>query len=43
MNLELTLVFRKVPEGCFGFVEELPGASSQGETLEEVGIPGPRI
>ena len=26
MNLELTLVFRKVPEGYIGFVEELPGA-----------------
>ena len=36
MNLELTLVFRKVPEGYIGFVEELPGANSQGETLEEV-------
>jgi predicted RNase H-like HicB family nuclease len=36
MNLELTLVFRKVPEGYVGFVEELPGANSQGETLEEV-------
>ncbi len=36
MNLDLTLVFRKVPEGYIGFVEELPGANSQGETLEEV-------
>src|ERR1700688_1147146 len=36
MNLELTLVFRKVPEGYIGFVEELPGANSQGETLDEV-------
>lgn len=25
----------KVPEGYIGFVEELPGASTQGETLEE--------
>lgn len=38
MNLELTLVFRKVPEGYIGFVEELPGANSQGETLDEVRV-----
>jgi predicted RNase H-like HicB family nuclease len=25
----------KVPEGCLAFVEELPGANTQGETLEE--------
>ena len=25
----------KVPEGYIGFVEELPGANTQGETLEE--------
>jgi predicted RNase H-like HicB family nuclease len=36
MNLQLTLVFRKVPEGYIGFVEELPGANSQGATLDEV-------
>ena len=36
MNLQLTLVFRKAPEGYFGFVEEVPGANSQGGTLEEV-------
>ncbi len=35
MNLDLTLVFRKVPEGYIGIVEELPGANSQGETLEQ--------
>jgi predicted RNase H-like HicB family nuclease len=35
-NLQLTLVFRKVPEGYIGFVEELPGANSQGSTLDEV-------
>jgi predicted RNase H-like HicB family nuclease len=28
-------VFQKVPEGYIGFVEELPGANTQGETLEE--------
>ncbi|HKS28328.1 MAG TPA: type II toxin-antitoxin system HicB family antitoxin [Pyrinomonadaceae bacterium] len=30
-----TAVYRKVPEGYIGFVEELPGANTQGETLEE--------
>ena len=36
MELQLTAVFRKVPEGYIGFVEELPGANTQGATLEEV-------
>jgi predicted RNase H-like HicB family nuclease len=35
MQLELNAVFRKVPEGYIGFVEELPGANTQGATLEE--------
>ena len=35
MKLELTAVFRKVPEGYVGFVEELPGANTQRENLEE--------
>jgi predicted RNase H-like HicB family nuclease len=35
MTLEFTAVFRKVPEGYIGFVEELPGANTQGGTLEE--------
>ena len=35
MNLDFTAVFRKVPEGYIGFVEELPGANTQGSTLEE--------
>jgi predicted RNase H-like HicB family nuclease len=34
MNLKLTKVFQKVPEGYIGFVEELPGANTQGGTLE---------
>ncbi len=34
MKLELTAVFQKVPEGYIGFIEELPGANTQGETLE---------
>ena len=35
MKLKLTKVFQKVPEGYIGFVEELPGANTQGATLEE--------
>ena len=35
MSLKLTKVFQKVPEGYIGFVEELPGANTQGDTLEE--------
>ncbi len=35
MALELTAVFQKVPEGYIGFVEELPGANTQGATLQE--------
>ena len=33
--MSLTAVFQKVPEGYIGFVEELPGANTQGATLEE--------
>jgi len=33
--MHLTAVFMAVPEGYIGFVEELPGANTQGETLEE--------
>ena len=33
--MELTAVFKKVPEGYIGWVEELPGANTQGKTLEE--------
>ena len=35
MTVEFTAVFRQVPEGYIGFVEELPGANTQGTTLEE--------
>jgi predicted RNase H-like HicB family nuclease len=35
MQLELTAVFRRVPLGYVAYVEELPGAHTQGETLEE--------
>lgn len=30
-----TAVYRKVPEGYVAFVEELPGANTQGATLDE--------
>jgi predicted RNase H-like HicB family nuclease len=33
--MELTAVYIQVPEGYIAFVEELPGANTQGETLEE--------
>ena len=33
--MRFTAVFRKVPEGYVGFAEELPGANTQGATLEE--------
>jgi len=35
MKEQLTAVFQKVPEGYIAFVEELPGANAQGDTLEE--------
>ena len=35
MKVELTAIFREVPEGYIGFVEELPGANTQGATLDE--------
>jgi predicted RNase H-like HicB family nuclease len=34
--MDLTAVYMKVPEGYVAFVEELPGANTQGETLDEV-------
>jgi predicted RNase H-like HicB family nuclease len=33
--MQLTAVYRKVPEGYVAFVEELPGANTQGASLEE--------
>ena len=35
MNEKLTAVFEKSPKGYIGYVEELPGANTQGTTLEE--------
>jgi predicted RNase H-like HicB family nuclease len=34
-TMQLTAVFMQVPEGYIAFVEELPGANTQGDTLEE--------
>jgi len=34
--MKLTAVFQKVAGGYVGFVEELPGANTQGRTLAEV-------
>lgn len=33
--MTLTAVYMRVPEGYVAFVEELPGANTQGDTLEE--------
>ena len=33
--MQLTAVYMKVPEGYVAFVEELPGANTQGATLDE--------
>ena len=35
MKEALTAVFEKSPQGYIGYVEELPGANTQGATLEE--------
>lgn len=35
MQIKLTAVYEKVKEGYIGFVEELPGANTQGATLHE--------
>ncbi len=34
--MTFTAVFMPVPEGYIGFLEEIPGVNSQGETLDEV-------
>ena len=35
LPLKFTAIYMKVAEGFVGFVEELPGANSQGATLDE--------
>jgi predicted RNase H-like HicB family nuclease len=34
-QMKLTAVYMEVPEGYVAFVEELPGANTQGATIEE--------
>ena len=33
--MQLTAVYMAVPEGYIAFIEELPGANTQGDTLDE--------
>ncbi len=33
--MTMTAIYQKVNEGFIGFIEELPGANTQGATLEE--------
>ena len=33
--MQFTAVYLEVPEGYIGFVKELPGVNTQGDTLEE--------
>ena len=35
MTVEFTAIYREVPEGFIAYVEELPGANTQGATLDE--------
>ena len=35
MRLELTAVYQKVPDGYIAWVEEFPGALTQGDTIEQ--------
>lgn len=35
MQVQFTAVFQKRPDGYIAFVEELPGANTQGATLDE--------
>jgi len=34
--MSFTAIIQKVEEGYIGFVEEIPGANTQGKTIEEV-------
>mgnify|MGYP001553302137 FL=1 len=35
MKIKLTAIYEKVKDGYIGYVAELPGANTQGLTLEE--------
>jgi predicted RNase H-like HicB family nuclease len=34
-KMSFTAIYQKVPEGYIAFVEELPGANTQGQALDE--------
>ena len=38
MDSQFTYVFQQVPEGYIAWVKELPGANTQGATLEEARV-----
>ena len=38
MTVQFTAVFRPVPGGYVAYVEELPGANTQGATLDEARV-----
>ena len=38
MQIKLTAVYQRVPEGYIAYVEELPGANTQAVTLEEARV-----
>jgi hypothetical protein len=42
-SMKLTAVFMKVAEGYAAFVEELPGANTQGSTLEPLSSKNCRV
>lgn len=33
--MKITEVYKEVPQGYIGFVQELPGTNTQGKTIEE--------
>lgn len=36
LKLKITMVFKEIPEGGFvGYVEEIPGVNTQGNTIPE--------
>ncbi len=36
LKLKITMVFKEIPDGGFvGFVEEIPGVNTQGNTIQE--------
>ena len=35
MDMIFTAIYEKVPEGNIGYVQEIPGVNTQGDTIEE--------